>query len=791
MSETISFPVGGMTCAACAARVEKVLNRQEGVKATVNFASERAQVAFENTASSVESVVAAVRRAGFSVDEQSLDLSLSGMTCAACAARIEKILNRQPSVQASVNFAAERAHINYIPGVVEPADLIGKIEKAGFGATRLGEGTREDPKAKREAVWKRERNRFILTLILSLPLFAEMIGMFFGRMIVPVPVQFLFATIVQFVCGARLYRRAWNAVRGGSANMDVLVVLGTSIAWLFSAVVVVFGLHQHVYFEASASIITLISLGKLMETRAKNRTSAGIESLLQLQPQIAHVERDGAIVDRAVADMHVGDIFVVRPGESVPVDGEIIEGSSEVNESMLTGESVPLLKEVGNEVFGGTMNANGALRVRATGVGADTALSRIVKMVEQAQGSKANVQRLADRVSGIFVPTVIGIAVLTFLIGWAVTGSATWSLVSAVSVLVIACPCSLGLATPTAIMVGTGRGAQSGILFRNADALERAEKLKTLIVDKTGTLTQGRPTVAAVHPAAGVSVEMLLGVAYALEHNSEHPLARAIVDYTQSHGVAASFVAEDFQAVPGKGVVTRLGGQEARLGSPAFMQASGLDMSDLPVAALESQGNTVIAVAQGGQFLGIIALADELRADAVATVKALKARGIRVVMLTGDNERAASVVAKQVGVDDYLAGVLPEHKADGVAKYRAQGGLVGMVGDGINDAPALAAADVGFAIGAGSAVALDTADVVLMKSEMMGVLDAISLSNATLSKIRQNLFFAFIYNILGLPLAAFGMLSPIVAGAAMAMSSVSVVSNSLLLNRWKPLAGQR
>lgn len=790
MSETISFPVGGMTCTACAARIEKILNRQDGVSATVNFASERAQVAFENTSSSIESVVAAVRRAGFSVDEQSLDLSLSGMSCAACAARIEKILNRQPSVQASVNFSAERAHINYIPGVVEPAFLTGLIEKAGFGAQRLDEGTREDPKSKRAAIWKRERNRFILTLVLSLPLFVEMIGMFFGRMIVPVPVQFLFATSVQFVCGAHLYRRAWNAVRGGSANMDVLVVLGTSIAWLFSAVVVVFGLHQHVYFEASASIIALISLGKLMETRAKNRTSAGIESLLQLQPQIAHVERDGVIVDCAVADMYVGDIFVVRPGESVPVDGEIIEGASEVNESMLTGESVPVLKEVGQDVFGGTMNANGALRVRATGVGADTALARIVKMVEQAQGSKANVQRLADRVSGIFVPAVIGIAVLTFLIGWAVTGSATWSLVSAVSVLVIACPCSLGLATPTAIMVGTGRGAQSGILFRNADALERAEKLKTIIVDKTGTLTQGRPTVAAVHPAMGVPVDALLGVAHALEHNSEHPLARAIVDYAESNSVSVSGGAEGFQAVPGKGVVAQICGQEARLGSPKFMQESGLDLSYLPVAALESKGNTVIAVAQGGRVLGIIALADELRADAAATVKALKARGIRVVMLTGDNERAASVVARQVGVDDYLAGVLPEHKADGVAKYRAQGGLVGMVGDGINDAPALAAADVGFAIGAGSAVALDTADVVLMKSEMTGVLDAISLSNATLSKIRQNLFFAFMYNILGLPLAAFGMLNPIVAGAAMATSSVSVVSNSLLLNRWKPILGK-
>lgn len=787
MSQTVSFPVGGMTCAACAARIEKVLNRQDGVQATVNFASERAQVQMDGPAASIETVVSAVRKAGFTVDERSIDLSLSGMTCAACAARIEKILNKLPMTQASVNFAAERAHIVYVPGVVEPETFIARIEKAGFGAKRLDDGVREDPNARRIAIWQTERNRFILTALLSLPFFVEMVGMVFGSMhMMPGWVQFLLATPVQFFCARHLYQRAWNAVRGGSANMDVLVVLGTSIAYFFSAAVVLFHLHQPVYFEASVSIITLISLGKLMETRAKNKTSAGIESLLQLQPQIAHVESGGDVLDRPVAEVHVGDMLVVRPGESVPVDGVVVDGTSEVNEAMLTGESLPVLKQVDAQVFSGTMNANGVLRVKATGVGANTALARIVKMVEQAQGSKAHVQRLADKVSSIFVPAVVSFALVTFLVSWLITGNASWSLVSAVSVLVIACPCSLGLATPTAIMVGTGLGARCGILFRNADALEQAEKLTTLVVDKTGTLTEGRPTVSDVQPAPQANnAAHLLAVAYALEKDSEHPLARAVVDYAIAQGVQAS-AASAFQAVPGMGVTAQIGEALARLGSPRFLTDAGVTLDHTVIEALESEGKTVVGVTVGAQLLGYIALSDHLRPDAIATVTALKKSGIKVVMLTGDNQRTASVVAAQVGVDEYMAGVLPGHKADAVEKYRAAGSLVGMVGDGINDAPALAAADVGFAIGAGSAIALDTADVVLMKSDLTSVLDAISLSRATLAKIRQNLFFAFIYNILGLPLAACGLLNPIVAGAAMAMSSVSVVSNSLLLNRWRP-----
>ncbi|OUI90201.1 hypothetical protein HK19_11350 [Acetobacter persici] len=786
VSQTVSFPIGGMTCAACAARIEKVLNRQKGVQATVNFASERAQVQMDGPEASPETVVAAVRKAGFTVEERSLDLSLTGMSCAACAARIEKILNKLPMTHASVNFATERAHVTYVPGIVEPEMVIARIENAGFGAKRLDNGVQEDPDAGRQALWRTERNRFFLTAALSLPFFVQMAGMVLGRMaMMPGWVQLLLATPVQFFCARHLYQRAWNAVRGGSANMDVLVVLGTSIAYFFSAAVVLFHLHQPVYFEASVSIITLVSLGKLMETRAKNQTSAGIEGLLRLQPQVAHVESAGAVVDRPVAEVRVGDLLVVRPGESVPVDGVVVEGASEVNEAMLTGESMPVFKQVDARLFGGTLNANGVLRMKATGVGAETALSRIVKMVEQAQGSKASVQRLADKVSNIFVPVVISLALATFLVSWLVTGSATWSLVSAVSVLVIACPCSLGLATPTAIMVGTGLGARCGILFRNADALEHAEKLTTIIVDKTGTLTQGKPTVSEVLPAPQIEAAQLLAVAYALEKDSEHPLARAVADYAEAHAVQP-LVASGFQAVPGKGVTAQIGETLARLGSPRFLSEAGLTLETALVARLEGEGKTVIAVASGAQLLGYLALSDALRPDSVATVKSLQKSGIKVIMLTGDNQRTAAVVAAQVGVDAYMAGVLPGDKAEAVQKYRAEGSMVGMVGDGINDAPALAAADVGFAIGAGAAIVLDTADVVLMKSDLTSVLDAISLSRATLAKIRQNLFFAFIYNILGLPLAACGLLNPIVAGAAMAMSSVSVVSNSLLLNRWRP-----
>ena len=786
MSENISFPVDGMTCASCAARLEKVLNRQPGVQATVNFATEQAQVQLDNPAEDLEHVFAAVRQAGFQVEQSALDLDISGMTCASCATRLEKVLNRQLGVQAAVNLATEQAHILYVPGVSDPQSLIAQVEKAGFGGQVHSAEMMQDQSTKRRQHWLAERNSFLLTLVLSLPFFIEMVWMFFEhRDFMSAWVQLLLATPVQFYCARHMYQGAWKSLRSGSANMDVLVVMGTGIAYFFSVVVMVTGAHQPVYFEASVAIITLISLGKLLETRAKNKTTSGIESLLKLQPQTAHVETADGVTDQPVASVKKGDVFVVRPGESVPVDGLVLEGQSDVNEAMLTGESVPVFKQPDSQVFGGTMNANGALRVRATGVGNETVLSQIVKMVEQAQGSKAHVQRLADKVAGVFVPVVIGLACLTFFAGWAITGHFTWSVVSAVSVLVIACPCSLGLATPTAIMVGTGLGARAGILFRNADALELSQKLTTLVVDKTGTLTEGKPVVSDVLPAAGYETKSLLAVACALEQNSEHPLARAVMTYgqqVQSKPVEMT----GFEAVPGMGVQAVSGGDKISLGAPRFMSQQAIACDDALIEQLEQEGKTVIVVARSGAVMGYIALSDRVRAEARAVVQTLRKAGIKIVMLTGDNQRAAAAVASALGIESYEAGVLPADKARHVEQYRGEGQVVGMVGDGVNDAPALAAADVGFAIGAGSGIALETADVVLMNSDLNSVPDAISLSRATLRKIRQNLFFAFFYNILGLPLAAFGLLNPVLAGAAMAMSSVSVVSNSLLLNRWRP-----
>ncbi|GBQ50535.1 heavy metal translocating P-type ATPase [Komagataeibacter sucrofermentans] len=787
MAQTVSFSVGGMSCAACATRLEKVLNRQGGVQATVNFATNRVQAEVDDPATALPAMVAAIGKAGFEVAENSVDLSVTGMSCAACAARVEKILNRLPLTQASVNFATGHAHVSYVPGMGGPETFIARIEKAGFGATMVDDAApRPDPHAQRMQAWRRERNEFTLTLVLALPFAAQMLAMLAGMgFMLPGPVQAVLATVVQFYCARHLYPRAWKAVRGGAANMDVLVVLGTGIAYFFSLTVLVLRLPQPLYFESSVAIITLISLGRLMESRARDKTAAGLESLLKLQPPLAHVERDGVVRDCPVEQVRVGDVFIVRPGESLPVDGAVLDGASDVNEAMLTGESMPVAKQVHDTVFAGTLNTTGSLRVKATGVGADTALAHIVKMVEQAQGSKAHVQRLADRVAGVFVPVVLVLAALTFGVWWGVSGHVSASLIAAVSVLVIACPCSLGLATPTAIMVGTGLGARAGILFRNADALEQAQKLDTIMLDKTGTLTEGTPTVQDVQARPGVDLVHLLAVACTLEQDSEHPLARAIMAHAARLGVQHGTLAA-FQATPGLGVAGMVDGMAACLGAPRFLAERGIALDPEAAGGLTGAGRTVIGVAQAGRLLGYIALSDTLRPDAVASVAAFRAAGIRVVMLTGDSPQAAGPVAAAVGVDDYRAGVLPGDKARIIEQYRAQGHVVGMVGDGINDAPALAAADVGFAIGAGAAIARETADIVLMKNELASVGDAISLSRATLAKIRQNLFFAFIYNILGLPLAAFGLLNPIVAAGAMAMSSVSVVSNALLLNRWRP-----
>ena len=716
-----------------------------------------------------------------------VELALGGMTCAACAARIEKQLNKLPGVEAAVNFAAERAHVRYAPGAVDVDRLIATVVKTGFTADVSTSDTRAEETAKKLALYHEEVRRFWIAAALSLPLVAQMAFMFGAEVhadVIPRWLQLLLATPVQFWIGWRFYVGGFHAIRGGAGNMDVLVALGTSMAWAYSFVVTVWGLHhQHVYFEASATVITLVLLGKILEARAKAKTSAAIEALAKLQPQIARIERDGALIDVAVATLIPGDVFVVRAGEAVPVDGEVIEGASFANESMLTGESLPVIKAAGDKVFAATLNGDGLLRCRATGVGSHTLLAGIIRLVEEAQGSKAPVQRLADKVAAIFVPVVTVIALLTFIAWWALAGDFTQALVNAVAVLVIACPCALGLATPTAIMVGTGQGAKAGVLIRNAVALELAEKLKLLVVDKTGTLTEGRPVVTDVAGVGAGDTATLLQLAASLEQGSTHPLAAAIVARAKADGLALA-TPQNVVTTAGRGLSGEVDGRRVRLGSVTWIKEQGWAAPQAD--ALADAGRSVVAVVADDNLLGFIGIADPLRATSRAAVARLNRLGIEVVMLTGDNAGTARAVAHEAGIEHFEAEVLPGDKAAAVNKLRAGGRLVGMAGDGINDAPALAAADVSFAMAAGSDVAMQAADVTLMRDDLNGVADAISLSRATLAKIRQNLFFAFIYNVLGIPLAAFGMLNPVIAGAAMAMSSVSVVSNSLLLKNWKP-----
>ncbi len=717
-----------------------------------------------------------------------IDLPITGMTCAACAARIEKTLNRLPDVKAAVNFATEKAHVEYPAASVTPAGLIEAIRKAGYDAQIPVAGGDATRKAERLAAYQRDLRLFTISALLTLPFLALMLYMLTGAhhaAWLPPMAQLLIATPVQFWIGSRFYVGAYHALRGGGANMDVLIALGTSMAYFYSAAVVLAGIDGHLYFEAAVSIITLVFLGKLLESRARARASAAIEELIRLQPKTARIERAGGIVEIAVADMRVGDVFVVRPGEAVPVDGKVIDGSSSVDEAMLTGESLPVSKSAGSPVYAATINAEGLLRCSTTGVGADTALAGIIRLVEEAQGSKAPIQRLADVIAGVFVPVVVGIALLTFIGWWWFSGDFTAAMVNAVAVLVIACPCALGLATPTAIMVGSGAGARAGVLIKNAEALEHAGHIDTLVIDKTGTLTQGRPAVTDIVAIGGSSDEEVLRVAAALESGSEHPLARAILGCAQDRSVTTQPV-QDFAAVTGKGVRALVNGTVAMLGSPRLLTDAGLAFDTQRVAQLQDQGKTVIGVAHNNRVLGLIAIADPLRPTSATAVAALQAMGIEVIMLTGDNRRTAERIAKEVGVTRFEAEMLPQDKAQRIAALKAEGHVVGMIGDGVNDAPALAAAQVSFAIGAGSDVAIHAADVTLMRSDLLSAVDAISLSRATFRKIKQNLFFAFIYNALGIPLAAAGLLNPVIAGAAMAMSSVSVVSNSLLLKRWRP-----
>ncbi|OJW83837.1 heavy metal translocating P-type ATPase [Thiobacillus sp. 65-1402] len=787
----LAVGIQGMTCASCAARVEKVLRQLPGVTgATVNLATETATVTGTTDAASVQR---AIEQAGFSVPTESLTLDIAGMTCASCSARVEKALGKVPGVlHASVNLATEQAAVEVAQGT-SAAALIAAVERAGYGA-QLPQATSASPAALARALpdwWP-----VALAIALSLPLVAPMLGSLFGvHWMPPGWLQMALATPVQFWLGARFYRAGWKALRAGSGNMDLLVAVGTSAAYGLSVYLLLTrGDPMHLYFEASAVVISLVLLGKWLEARAKRQTTEAIRALQALRPATARVRLDGIDRDMPIDAIRVGDLVVIRPGERVPVDGEVIEGESQIDESMLTGESLPADKQPGDTVTGGAINAHGVLLARTTAVGTETTLARIIRMVENAQAAKAPIQRLVDKVSAVFVPVVMGIALLTFAGWWALGGDAEQAILNAVAVLVIACPCALGLATPTAIMAGTGVAARHGILIKDAEALELAHKVDTVVFDKTGTLTDGTPHVAACLAADGHDESEVLAIAAGLQAGSEHPLARAVLAKHAASGSAAR-PARAQQALPGRGIAGEVDGTEYWLGNRRLMSENEVATAALDAAAAELQaaGRTVswLARASDRRALGVLAFGDAIKPTAAAGVARLKAQGIATVMLSGDNRGAAGVAAHALGIDNVLAEVLPADKAAHIGQLKTTGGTVAMVGDGINDAPALAAADVGIAMSSGSDVAMHTAGITLMRGDPALVADAIDISRRTYSKIRQNLFWAFVYNVVGIPLAAAGLLNPVIAGAAMAFSSVSVVSNALLLRRWRPAGDAR
>ncbi len=786
------LPVNGMTCAACSTRLERVMSRLSGVQqAAVSLASESVALDFDAAELTTEALIAAISKAGFSVPLETLQLTISGMTCAACSARLERVLSRISGVvSASVNLATEQANVVAPAGTLSQSGLIAAVRQAGFGATPVTSAA-EQLAAKEQAeraLDRKERGHLLLAAALSLPLVLPMLLMPFGiHLELPGWLQFALATPVQFWLGARFYVGAYRSLRGGAGNMDLLIAMGTSAAWGLSSWVTLFpggAAGDHLYFESSAMIITLVLFGKWMERRARRSAASAIRALMDLRPESARVERNGAVVEAAVEGILPGEIVVVRPGERVPVDGVIVEGVSQLDESLITGESLPVNRGEGDRVTGASINGEGLLRIRTTTVGTESTLARIIRLVENAQASKAPIQQLVDRISAIFVPVVVAIACLTFA-GWIlVDGSMPSAFLAAVSVLVIACPCALGLATPTAIMVGTGMAARRGILIKDADALEHAYKVDTLVFDKTGTLTEGRPALDQI-TAFDQQSDRLLQLAASAQQGSEHPLARAVLRYAKQKGIGLLPVAH-FSALPGRGLEASVDGQRLLIGNRRLMLEQGVDPSAFPVQAEEEhQTRMWIASRQDSlRLLGFISVTDPVKANAREAITALKALGIEPVMLTGDNPQVADAVARSLGISQVVAEVLPEDKASQIQRLRSQGRTVAMVGDGINDAPALAAADIGMAMGTGTDVAMHTAGITLMRGDPALVAQALGISRATRRKIWQNLFWALIYNLTAIPLAAFGLLSPVIAGAAMAMSSVSVVSNSLLLRRY-------
>jgi P-type Cu+ transporter len=796
-----TIQITGMTCAACASRIEKGLKKLDGVTdANVNLALEKATIIFDPAVTGLKHFQEKIEAMGYGVVTEKAELNITGMTCAACAARIEKGLNKLDGIaNATVNLALETAIVEYYPSAVSVQDMMKKIENLGYKAEQKQEHGKEFVDHREKEI-QRQKQKFIISLIFSLPLLWSMAGHFSFTDFIYVPelfmnpwVQFAFATPVQFGIGKQFYVGAFKALKNKSANMDVLVALGTSAAYFYSLYQSILSIGSNVhmvelYYETSAILITLIILGKLFEARAKGRSSKAIQKLMGYQAKTATVLRNREEKVIPIEEVEVGDIIYVKPGEKIPVDGEIIEGRSAIDESMLTGESVPVDKTVGDSVFGATINKYGFLKVKATKVGRDTALAQIIKVVEEAQGSKAPIQRLADKISGIFVPIVVSIALITFFIWylWIAPGEFAVALEKLIAVLVIACPCALGLATPTSIMAGSGRAAEYGILFKGGEHLEAAHKITTVVLDKTGTITNGKPVLTDVIVESDMGEEEFLRLVGSAEKPSEHPLAQAIVSGIKEKNISLIDPVE-FKAIPGYGIKAVVNNQEILIGTRKLMNKNKVDIDRalMKMERLENSGKTAMLVAIDKQYAGIVAVADTIKETSKQAVQRLKEMGIEVMMVTGDNERTAKAIAEQVGIEHVEAEVLPEGKAEVVKKFQQQGKKVAMVGDGINDAPALATADIGMAIGTGTDVAMEAADITLMRGDLNSIAGAIFMSRKTIQNIKQNLFWAFAYNTLGIPIAAAGFLAPWLAGAAMAFSSVSVVLNALRLQRVK------
>ncbi|KRF67195.1 ATPase P [Bacillus sp. Soil768D1] len=795
-----SMQISGMTCAACATRIEKGLNRMEGVEeATVNLALEKSVITYDAEKLSTQDFEKKIQDLGYDVVKEKKEFTITGMTCAACATRIEKGLNKMDGVsKANVNLALENATVEYDPSEASPIDIIQRVEKLGYGAI-IKDDNKESVDFRQKEIQKQKR-KFIFAVILSFPLLWAMVSHFSFTSFIYMPdflmnpwVQMAFATPVQFIIGKQFYVGAYKALKNKSANMDVLVAMGTSAAYFYSVYqsIIAIGVHHHtaqLYFETSAILITLILLGKLFEAKAKGRSSEAIKKLMGLQAKTALVLRNGEEREIPLEEVIVGDTVLVKPGEKIPVDGEVVEGNSAVDESMLTGESIPVDKSMGDTVIGSTLNKNGFLKMKATKIGRDTALSQIIKVVEDAQGSKAPIQRLADQISGVFVPIVIGIALLTFLVWmiWVNPGEFTPAFEAMIAVLVIACPCALGLATPTSIMAGSGRAAEFGILFKGGEHLETTHHIDTVILDKTGTVTNGTPVLTDVLIENGMGEQHFLSLIGAAEKQSEHPLAQSIVQGIQERKISLALV-QEFEAIPGYGVKAVVDQKVLLVGTRKLMKQNNVDITKaLPAMEdLEGQGKTAMLASIDGEYAGLIAVADTIKDTSQTAIKRLKEMDIQVIMITGDNQRTAHAIGNQVGIDQVIAEVLPEGKAEEVKKLQAAGKKVAMVGDGINDAPALALADIGMAIGTGTDVAMEAADITLIRGDLNSIADAILMSRKTMRNIKQNLFWAFAYNVIGIPIAAIGLLAPWLAGAAMAFSSVSVVINALRLQRVK------